>query len=179
MLDKTKALLDWAFAGGVEGRLDAGSAKLLELAEKEVDTLRTLPMIVCLCGSTRFKEQILASAAGLTMKGHIVLAPNIFGRAEDDDGKGKDDNVPVSPEQKDLIDALHFRKIDLAARVHVLNVGGYIGKSTHNEITYAVRKQKIVSFAEEAITPWDQTRGPMSIAHYLIAIQNRVKLEEV
>ena len=41
---------------------------------------------------------------------------------------------------KDVLDELHLRKIDLADRVLVVDVGGYIGESTRAEIDYATRK---------------------------------------
>ncbi|HEX3813880.1 MAG TPA: hypothetical protein VHX59_13680, partial [Mycobacteriales bacterium] len=41
-----------------------------------------------------------------------------------------------SPE-KQVLDAVHFRKIDLADAIYVVNVGGYVGDSTRREIAYA------------------------------------------
>ena len=32
---------------------------------------------------------------------------------------------------------MHKRKIDMADEIFVINVGGYIGESTRNEIAYA------------------------------------------
>ena len=43
----------------------------------------------------------------------------------------------ITPEQKVKLDELHKRKIDLADEVLILNVEGYIGKSTNSEIQYA------------------------------------------
>ena len=43
---------------------------------------------------------------------------------------------------------LHLRKIDLADRVLVLNVGGYIGESTTREIAYARKIGKPIGFLE-------------------------------
>ena len=41
-------------------------------------------------------------------------------------------------EQKVALDELHFRKIDLADEVFVLNVDGYVGASTAREIAYTI-----------------------------------------
>jgi hypothetical protein len=123
MLDKTFSFLQ-AAESEIRAFNDSVTRPLYEEAVAEVKALRTLPVIVCLCGSSRFKDEILAVSEAMTMKGNIVLAPNVFHRElEQHDKPG----LLVSDEQKGLLDAVHFRKIDLCSRVHVLNVGGYIG----------------------------------------------------
>jgi hypothetical protein len=69
------------------------------------------PEIVCICGSTRFTEEMRAANRELTFAGVIVVAP------------GEPDEM-VTDEQKTALDALHLRKIDLADRVLVVNPGG-------------------------------------------------------
>jgi hypothetical protein len=49
---------------------------------------------------------------------------------------------------KTALDELHKRKIELADEVLVLNVGGYIGKSTRSEIDHAERLGKPVRYLE-------------------------------
>lgn len=83
--------------------------------------------VVCICGSTRFREQIVAATRDRTLAGDIVLAPGVFGHSGDAMTEG----------QKVALDALHLRKIDMADRVLVVNPGGYIGESTAREIAYA------------------------------------------
>jgi hypothetical protein len=91
------------------------------------------PEIVCICGSTRFADQMRVANRDLTLAGAIVVAP------------GEADEV-LSDEQKVALDALHLRKIDLADRVLVVNPGGYVGESTNREIAYARALGKPVSF---------------------------------
>lgn len=95
--------------------------------------------IVCLCGSTRFARQFVEQNERLTLEGKIVLSVGSFGhlRAE-----------PYTEGQKAALDALHLRKIDLADRVLVLNVGGYIGESTRREVEYALAAGKPVDYLE-------------------------------
>ena len=93
------------------------------------------PEIVCICGSTRFVEQMRAANRDLTFAGVIVVAP------------GEADEV-VTDDQKTALDALHLRKIDLADRVLVVNPGGYVGESTRREIAYARATGKPVSFTD-------------------------------
>lgn len=94
------------------------------------------PEIVCLCGSTKFREEFRQVNAKLTLKGKIVLTVGCF--------KGD----PEWGTNKVNLDELHLRKIDLADRVFVLNVGGYIGKSTTREIAYARKLKKPVEYLE-------------------------------
>ena len=86
------------------------------------------PRIVCLCGSTKFKEEFLAEAKRLTMDGNIVLSVGWFSHQDED---------KPTREEKAKLDILHLHKIDLCHVVHVIDVGGYVGESTEREIAYA------------------------------------------
>ena len=83
--------------------------------------------VVCLCGSTRFRAEIVEANRLLTLEGHIVLAPGVFGH----------DGDPITDDEKAKLDALHLRKIDMAKQVIVIAPEGYIGESTRREIVYA------------------------------------------
>ena len=107
---------------------------------------RTLPRVVCLCGSTRFWEAFRDVGLDLTMAGIIVLsigiaAPDSMVLAHPESVEGK--------AQKAILDALHRRKIDLADEILVLNVDGYIGDSTRGEIEYAKATGKPVKWLFE------------------------------
>ncbi len=97
------------------------------------------PKVVCLCGSTRFREAFTEASKSETLAGRIVLSVGMFGHQE-----GIDMDGPV----KAMLDQLHLRKIDLADEVLVLNVGGYIGKSTSGEIAYAKVLGKTIRYLE-------------------------------
>jgi len=101
------------------------------------------PEIVCICGSTRFVDEMRAANRDLTFAGVIVVAPGIFLRAEDHEA-----DEFITNEQKNALGALHLRKIDLADRVLVVNPGGYIGESTSREIAYARTTGKPISFTD-------------------------------
>lgn len=100
------------------------------------------PEIVCICGSTRFANEMLAANRDLTLAGAIVVAPGVFVHSEDQADR------QVTDDQKAALDALHLRKIDLADRVLVVNPGGYIGESTSREIAYARATGKPVTFTD-------------------------------
>ncbi|MGK5683338.1 hypothetical protein [Actinoplanes sp. URMC 104] len=99
------------------------------------------PEIVCICGSTRFADEMNAANRDLTLAGVIVVAPGVFPGAADE---------PITDEQKSALGALHLRKIDLADRVLVVNPGGYIGESTSREIAYAHATGKPISYTDPA-----------------------------
>lgn len=85
------------------------------------------PQIVCICGSTRFRDEMADANHQLTLAGKIVVAPAVFQHRGD----------TITDEQKQILDELHLRKIDLADAVFVVDPGGYIGESTTREIAYA------------------------------------------
>uniref|UniRef100_A0A6M3KXA9 DUF4406 domain-containing protein n=2 Tax=viral metagenome TaxID=1070528 RepID=A0A6M3KXA9_9ZZZZ len=99
-------------------------------------TVRVHPIVVCLCGSTRFRDEFSEANRAATLAGKIVLAPGVFGHASD----------PLTDEDKTRLDELHFRKIDMSDEVQVVNPGGYIGDSTRREIEYATRTGKPVAY---------------------------------
>lgn len=133
------------------------------------------PETVCLCGSTRFKDAYRSENRRLTMEGKIVLSVGLFGHA---------DNVDLEDEEKEMLDTLHKRKIDLADRIHVINVDGYIGDSTQSEIEYARATDTPITYLEEPTA----TDGGLTTAdtqligheydvtlHYLVEHHFRVK----
>lgn len=101
------------------------------------------PEIVCICGSTRFAEAMLATNRDLTFAGVIVVAPGVFTRSGD-----RERSEALTDRQKIALDQLHLRKIDLADRVLIVNPGGYVGESTSREIAYARATGKPVSFTD-------------------------------
>ena len=106
------------------------------------------PLIVCLCGSTRFGAAFREANLRETLAGNIVLSigcdlhsdADLFAR------------VPAAEIErlKQRLDWLHRRKIDLADEVLILNVGGYVGDSTCSELEYARERGKGLRFLE----PW-------------------------
>ncbi|RWO57284.1 hypothetical protein [Mesorhizobium sp.] len=105
------------------------------------------PRVYTLCGSSRFPEAFHLANAHLSMCGHIVISLGLFGHADEPRGSRflTSDGNEAAPEKRNL-DQLHFRKIDLADAIFVVNVGGYIGSSTKREIAYAVSQGKAVEW---------------------------------
>jgi hypothetical protein len=103
------------------------------------------PKIVCLCGSTRFYREFQQANYDETFKGNIVLSVGFYPHAQK---QAHGENVGCTPELKTKLDLLHLRKIDLADEIFVLNVGGYVGDSTANEIAYVLSQGKIIRWIE-------------------------------
>jgi hypothetical protein len=106
------------------------------------------PEVVVLCGSTRFPEVWAKARYDLTLAGKIVLTIGCDTKS--------DEGLDITEEQKVALDELHKRKIDIADRVLVLNVDGYIGASTRSEIEYAEWFEKPIQYLHSqtrAITP--------------------------
>lgn len=119
------------------------SMSLLALNElsTRINKIANVPTVVCLCGSTKFKDAFIKANFDLTMRGNIVLSVGWFSHVD------RDVFFP-SDEEKVILDALHKRKIDIADEIFVINVEGYIGESTRSEIDYAVASGKPVKFLE-------------------------------
>lgn len=136
---------------------------------------QTYPRKICLCGSSRFKDQHLEAMKRITLNGDIYLAMGCFGHAD------ADANVDMDGPMKQVLDELHKRKIDEADEVFVVNPLAnicrecgkpcekkqydedeylsdchgarilrkpYIGSSTRSEIEYAQRMGKTVRYLE-------------------------------
>jgi hypothetical protein len=94
--------------------------------------------VITLCGSTKFKDQFLEAQKRLTLEGNIVISVGLFGHSGDDE-------VWVEG-TKEMLDDMHKLKIDMADEIFVINVDGYIGRSTRSEIEYAINTGKAVKY---------------------------------
>ena len=90
---------------------------------------RQRPTTVCLCGSTKFKDEFVRVNFKETLAGRIVLSIGCDAKT--------DAELGITDEVKIMLDILHLRKIDVADEILVIDVDGYIGKSTSREIAYA------------------------------------------
>ena len=92
--------------------------------------------IITLCGSSKFKNEFLKVQKDLSLKGYLVLSLGLFGHSGDDEAWVK----------KDLLDRVHKQKIDMSSAIFIIDVDGYVGESTKNEIEYAINRGKTVYF---------------------------------
>lgn len=94
--------------------------------------------IITLCGSSRFKEDILNTYKKLTLQDNIVLFDAIFNQNE----------LNLNDNEKQLIDKNHKQKILMSDEIFVINKNGYIGESTKSEIEFAKKLSKPVKYME-------------------------------
>ena len=96
--------------------------------------------VITLCGSTKFKTDFMEQQKKLTLEGNIVISVGLFGHSGD--------NEVWTEGRKEMLDKMHFAKIDMSDGIHVINKNGYIGESTRREIEYAKKTGKTVSYME-------------------------------
>lgn len=98
------------------------------------------PKVVCICGSTKFKEHHMGAAQRETLCGHVVLTHGFYHHI---------DKLPISTAQKARLDELLLYKIDMSDEVLVINVNGYVGESTHRAVDYARVHGKPIRWLED------------------------------
>jgi len=106
------------------------------------------PKIICFCGSSRFTADMAVLMWECEKMGNICiglhLMPSGYGEAK---GYGKEyHHLGELEGVEKQMDELHLRKIDLADMVYIININGYIGESTRNEINYAEKLGKPIEY---------------------------------
>ena len=114
---------------------------LQDLLRLKDETAR--PIVVCLCGSTRFMQAFQDANLRETLAGKIVLSIGCDAKSDQD--------LALGPVDKTILDLLHLFKIDLTDEILVLNVDGYVGESTQREIDYARMVGKRVRWLEPVV----------------------------
>ena len=95
--------------------------------------------VITICGIMRYSKQMIKIAEELELKkGYAVIqcVYNIDGQ--------KYEGVDAS-----ILDKIHRKKIDISDAIYVVNIDGYIGNSTKNEIEYAKNNGKKVIYHEK------------------------------
>lgn len=103
--------------------------------------------VVCLVGSTLFKDAFEEQARREALKGHIVLSIDSFIKSKDYPENERDPRL--SPAVCTLLDRLMEAKIDLSDEVIVICLNGYIGESGVQHIAYAKQHGKPIRYIEE------------------------------
>jgi hypothetical protein len=104
--------------------------------------------IITLCGSTKFTDEMLIKQWELTKAGHIVLTWCVLPLSYIEKEFGNTDPAHIGDQEgvKEIVDAVHKKKIDLSDEILVINVNDYIGESTKSEILHALKAGKITKF---------------------------------
>ena len=94
--------------------------------------------IVTLCGSLRFKREMMKVAEKIALGGDCVLTL-VYPVS---------DNIERTKEQLIKLKEAHFKRIELSDSIYVINKDNYIGKSTKLEIEYAQKLGKEIMYLE-------------------------------
>lgn len=92
--------------------------------------------IITLCGSLKFKKEMMEIAEKMALDGNCVLTP-VYPVLE---------NYKRTDRQLELLKETHFKKIELSDSILVVNINNYIGNSTNLEIEYAKKLGKEIIY---------------------------------
>lgn len=98
--------------------------------------------IITICGSLKFKDEMIDIAEKMELKGNCILCP-IYPTNPDKDAYTEDEVL--------ILNKMHKEKIKLSDSILVVNVNGYIGNSTKNEIEYAKSLNKEILYYTDLI----------------------------
>ncbi len=94
--------------------------------------------VVTICGSMKFAKDMITIASDLEKKYGWCVIQCVYDINQ----------ATTTKEEMDNIVNAHWKKIDISDAIYVVNIGGYIGNSTTNEINYALSKGKEVIYYE-------------------------------
>ena len=95
--------------------------------------------VITICGSLRFIDEIKIHTERLSLEGNCVLS--IIDKVKEN----------YTEYDMELLGIFHKQKIDMSDAIFVVNINGYIGSSTRNEIEYAKSLNKEILYLEPNI----------------------------
>lgn len=95
--------------------------------------------VITICGSLRFKDDMMRIALDLELEGNCILTPLY---------PVKDNKDDFTDEEMKILDQMHKCRIDMSDAIYVVNKGGYIGESCKREIEYAKKTNKEILYLE-------------------------------
>ena len=93
--------------------------------------------VITLCGSVRFEDWFKVCAAELTLRGWVVLGPEVWMHQWLHDANNTA-MFRITHRTKEELDKLHKKKILRSRAIFVVDVLGYTGYSTKEEISFAI-----------------------------------------
>lgn len=94
--------------------------------------------IVTICGSMKFQKLMMEVAEKLELEEQYIVIQCVY----------FDKSRVLTSREMNILNELHYRKIEMSDAVYVVNAGGYIGEATQKEIEYARSLNKDVLFLE-------------------------------
>ena len=93
--------------------------------------------VVTICGSMKYQEKMMEIATKLELENNYCVLQCVY----------ELENVSVN--DIDHLARLHRKKIEISDAIFVVNVDGYIGSTTKNEIAYAKSLGKEIIYLEK------------------------------
>ena len=94
--------------------------------------------VITICGSMRYSKEMIKISQELELKKGYAVIQCVYNV----DGE-KYEELDVS-----ILAKIHRKKIDISDAIYVVNIDGYIGNSTRDEIKYAINNGKEVIYHE-------------------------------
>lgn len=92
--------------------------------------------VISLCGSLKFKKEMMEIAEKMGLEGNCILTP-VYPILE---------NFERTEEQLKKLKEAQFKRIELSDAILLVNVNNYIGNSTNLEIEYAKKLGKEIIY---------------------------------
>ena len=102
--------------------------------------------IITVCGSLKFYKEMMDITEKMELQGNCMLVP-IYNPSK----SSKDD---FAEEEALMLDKMHRERIKLADAILVVNVNGYIGSSTKNEIEFAKSLNKEIIYYTDIVNEY-------------------------
>lgn len=99
--------------------------------------------IITVCGSLKFYKEMMEITEIMELQGNCMLVP-IY-------NPNRPNKDTFTEEEALMLDKMHKEKIKLADAILVVNVDGYIGNSTRNEINYVRSLNKEIIYYTDMI----------------------------
>lgn len=94
--------------------------------------------VVTICGSMRYSKEMIKISEELEIKQGYAVIQCVYSV----------EGLKCEGVDASMLAKIHRRKIDISDGIYVVNIDGYIGKSTRNEIEYAIKNGKDVMYHE-------------------------------
>lgn len=98
--------------------------------------------VITVCGSLKFKDEMMNIAGQMELRRNVVLTP-IFPINKENDA--------FTEEELIMLGNMHKEKIKLSDAILVVDVNGYTGTSTKNEIEFAKSLDKEIIYYSDLI----------------------------
>lgn len=98
--------------------------------------------IITVCGSYKFKKEMMEITEKLALKGNCMITPIELTKQSKD---------AYTEDELSMLGKMHKEKIKVSDAILVVNVDNYIGSSTKSEIEYAKSLNKEILYYTDLI----------------------------